>query len=771
MVMDQLSEEVRQESPCTMMFADDIVICSESREQVEENLERWRFALERRGMKVSRMMTVSGSITFFDTMVNDTILPTTTTTTTATNLTTTLPTTSTPNLTTTLPTTTTPNLTTTLPTTTTANLTTTLPTTTTPNLTTTLPTTTTPNLTTTLPTTTTPNLTTTLPTATYLTAAITSNTTLNLLCQNGGLDKGISELLDSLWCSDTDVLNWIQLSENTPNTILSLASSAQILTSKPEKLTSLNISMAAKIVDSLLTNKESTQDIHLASITTVSQLLNANTEQFYDITTESISSLTKTLQKFSMMNTDKGSLLVQPNIAIHTATVSSSEIQMTVFSALNDRNQQTARAKAPLSDSLSANRIKINNSLSAIQTDELLIDVQMDVKLAQGTKDTKIGFLVYNNDQFFRSQSFQPSLNLNRQVISGHLEQDKALEYIQFMMRTQKSSSIRLHDFACVTWEYDKNDWSTKDCKKIWNAAIQACKCEGSMKLANFAMLMNFRSSPEISQVLSEISKIGCAASVVGLIITVIFQILTRKSRRSSPTILLVSICVCMAIVYLLFIFGIRNLTLETSSNVSGENVIPASDFYLEPDHGPCTAFAVLLHYFLLATFTWSSLYATHIFLLIKNTISGPPRYFTSLSLVVGWGLPAAVVGISLGITYRIENPLNYRQEALCWLAAGDQQNSFDVMKPMLWGFLLPVAIMLLLNIAVLLYFSYTTCRTNPHLNSSQVTPLRHKMLGCVSMAVVLGVSWIIGYFLLLEQNPYMKDILSVAFCLCNTTQ
>ncbi|KAK3556675.1 hypothetical protein QTP70_012834 [Hemibagrus guttatus] len=56
-VMDQLSEEVRQESPWTMMFADDIVICSESREQVEENLERWRFALERRGMKVIRSKT------------------------------------------------------------------------------------------------------------------------------------------------------------------------------------------------------------------------------------------------------------------------------------------------------------------------------------------------------------------------------------------------------------------------------------------------------------------------------------------------------------------------------------------------------------------------------------------------------------------------------------------------------------------------------------------------------------------------------------------
>ena len=39
------------------MFADDIVICSESKEQVERGLERWRYALDRRGMKVSRSKT------------------------------------------------------------------------------------------------------------------------------------------------------------------------------------------------------------------------------------------------------------------------------------------------------------------------------------------------------------------------------------------------------------------------------------------------------------------------------------------------------------------------------------------------------------------------------------------------------------------------------------------------------------------------------------------------------------------------------------------
>ena len=48
-----MTDEIRQEALWTMMFADDIVICSESKEQVEEKLEIWGYALERRGMKVN----------------------------------------------------------------------------------------------------------------------------------------------------------------------------------------------------------------------------------------------------------------------------------------------------------------------------------------------------------------------------------------------------------------------------------------------------------------------------------------------------------------------------------------------------------------------------------------------------------------------------------------------------------------------------------------------------------------------------------------------
>ena len=40
-----------------MLFADDIAIFEETREEVERRLESWRYALKRRGMKVSRSKT------------------------------------------------------------------------------------------------------------------------------------------------------------------------------------------------------------------------------------------------------------------------------------------------------------------------------------------------------------------------------------------------------------------------------------------------------------------------------------------------------------------------------------------------------------------------------------------------------------------------------------------------------------------------------------------------------------------------------------------
>jgi len=56
-IMDSLTNECRTRAPWQMMFADDIVLCAREKRELEEDLEQWRDALERRGMKVSRLKT------------------------------------------------------------------------------------------------------------------------------------------------------------------------------------------------------------------------------------------------------------------------------------------------------------------------------------------------------------------------------------------------------------------------------------------------------------------------------------------------------------------------------------------------------------------------------------------------------------------------------------------------------------------------------------------------------------------------------------------
>ena len=55
--MDCMTREVQREAPWDMLFADDVVICSETMEEVEQRLELWREAMEARGMRVSRQKT------------------------------------------------------------------------------------------------------------------------------------------------------------------------------------------------------------------------------------------------------------------------------------------------------------------------------------------------------------------------------------------------------------------------------------------------------------------------------------------------------------------------------------------------------------------------------------------------------------------------------------------------------------------------------------------------------------------------------------------
>ena len=50
-------QEIEEETPWAMLFADDLVLCDESPERTEERLENWRGCLEDAGLKVRRSKT------------------------------------------------------------------------------------------------------------------------------------------------------------------------------------------------------------------------------------------------------------------------------------------------------------------------------------------------------------------------------------------------------------------------------------------------------------------------------------------------------------------------------------------------------------------------------------------------------------------------------------------------------------------------------------------------------------------------------------------
>ena len=55
--MDVITEDIDEDSPWAMLFADDLALCDSDRERLERRLEIWREKMEAAGLKISRKKT------------------------------------------------------------------------------------------------------------------------------------------------------------------------------------------------------------------------------------------------------------------------------------------------------------------------------------------------------------------------------------------------------------------------------------------------------------------------------------------------------------------------------------------------------------------------------------------------------------------------------------------------------------------------------------------------------------------------------------------
>lgn len=553
-----------------------------------------------------------------------------------------------------------------------------------------------------------------------------------------------------------------------------ISDETRILTSDASKLTPENITSATRVVGQIFNkSRNALPEAKIVAVTTVSQLLDASEDAFQRAAAttndDTFATLIEQMETYSLSlgNTS----VVEPNIAIQSVNFSSEDSGGStgvLFTVLKGA-----------SGSLVSGSTLLNTNV-----DKLNLNEQAELQILLNTSKTNAkacGFVVYQNNKLFQSKTFITKSEFSQKIVSSktdqNMENQNASVEMAFSPRYNQKE-FQLHSYACVYWNFSMKDWDTYGChKEGFVDGFLRCRCNHT---TNFAVLMSFKKDYKYPKSLDILSNFGCALSITGLALTIIFQVVTRKVRKTSVTWVLVSLCGSMLIFNLLFVFGIENSNKNQQSSKSDTgNIDLSSNEMLREDiifvsNPKCTVIAALLHYFLLATFTWMGLSAGQLYFLLMRTMKPLPQHFILFLSLIGWGVPAIVVALTVGIIYsqsgnNLQWELNYRQEEICWLAV--QEGNDFIKSPLLWSFIVPVTIILISNIVIFIVIAVKVLwRNNQNLTSTKKVSSLKKILSTLSIAVVFGITWILAYLMLMN-NDDIRIIFSYIFCLFNTTQ
>ncbi|GBN26586.1 Adhesion G-protein coupled receptor G4, partial [Araneus ventricosus] len=295
--------------------------------------------------------------------------------------------------------------------------------------------------------------------------------------------------------------------------------------------------------------------------------------------------------------------------------------------------------------------------------------------------------------------------------------------------------------FQCVFWDQSLNDnyggWSFKGCYNSYvDSTHMRCFCN---HLTSFAVILELKPGSEILKVhqtsLSIITYIGCSLSIFGLGAIIVTFIAFRKWRKDVKHKVLFNLSLALISFLLIFLIGIE----KTESRYG------------------CMAVAVLLHYFMLSSFTWMLVEAFMQYLSLVKVIGTYIPRLIQKAMLFAWGVPFTIVGIVLCINYDLYSS----RHKYCWLS----DNIFYL------AVAAPVLSMLALNFVIfaLILYSNTCGRSTKYLrtnqNERQETIARAKAVFCVS--ILLGLSWIFGFLAVDEA----KLIFQYLFAITTTSQ
>ncbi|XP_075453230.1 adhesion G-protein coupled receptor G6 isoform X7 [Ascaphus truei] len=289
----------------------------------------------------------------------------------------------------------------------------------------------------------------------------------------------------------------------------------------------------------------------------------------------------------------------------------------------------------------------------------------------------------------------------------------------------------------CVFWDMRINNgsggWNPSGCTVLENesnADETVCLCN---HLTHFGILMDLQgTSQQIdqknSQILTFITYIGCGISAICTAATLLTYIAFEKIRRDYPSKILMNLSTALLFLNLVFLLDgwLASFDIE----------------------GLCIAVAALLHFFLLATFTWMGLEAVHMYIALVKVFNTYIRRYILKFCIIGWGLPAVVVAIVLASTYKKSA---YGKSVYGKDTQGNGGDEFCWINDKIVFYVTCVAyfvIMFLMNVAMFIVVMVQICgRNGKRTNRSVREEVLRNLRSVVSLTFLLGMTWGFAFF------------------------
>ncbi|XP_067032059.1 uncharacterized protein [Acropora muricata] len=285
---------------------------------------------------------------------------------------------------------------------------------------------------------------------------------------------------------------------------------------------------------------------------------------------------------------------------------------------------------------------------------------------------------------------------------------------------------------TCVFWRPGGSSlWETRGCELVpseSDANKTTCNCDHLTIFASLMDLIDSNVGEAHRKALEMISIVGCSISLIAVLVTIAVSLIFWRAIKSPRAKVLLNLCIAIALSCIFVI----------------------SEGFARDNKVGCIVVAALLHYFLLAMFSWMLCEGVFLYILLVKVFGGGPEEKVKYFYIFGWGFPAIIVAISLAVTQTV----GYGTAHACWL---------DISSGLIWAFIAPVISIILVNIVVFILVIRKMMATRHMQNKTQIGKVKAGIKASAVILPLLGITWLFGLLAFNSATIAFKYIFAIS--------